>query len=85
MTFCPAFPRQLGFPLLTPVAALCSVDWLPGFVEEYGDQVMGVETQYWAYNARTTGVQPAPHSDGRNNPAPKRRLRGPPSLETSKL
>ena len=33
------------------VAVLCSVDWLPGFVEDYGDQVMGVETQYWAYNS----------------------------------
>jgi len=31
----------------------CIVDWLPGYMQDYGDQVLGPETQYWAYNART--------------------------------
>ena len=31
-------------PSLKPI-----VEWLPGFVEEYGDQVLGPDTQFWAY------------------------------------
>ncbi len=32
------------------------VSWLPEWVAQYGDQVLGRNTQFWAYNARTTGV-----------------------------
>ena len=44
----------------------CIVDWLPPYMEEFGEQVLGPETQYWAYAARTTGVD-AGGADGKRN------------------
>jgi hypothetical protein len=41
------FLAQLD-PALKPI-----VDWLPDYVRDYGDHILGKETQYWAYNART--------------------------------
>eukprot|EP01043_Picozoa_sp_COSAG02_P037690 COSAG02_NODE_2847_length_7905_cov_3.444017_8_plen_112_part_00 len=35
------------------------VDWLPPYMQEFGERVLGPETQYWAYAARTTGVDAA--------------------------
>jgi hypothetical protein len=48
--FHPDFLAQLA-PELAPL-----VDWLPPYMAAYGDQVLGPETQFWAYNARTPGV-----------------------------
>jgi len=45
-------------------------EWLPEYMRDYGDQVLGPETQYWAYDARTVGVDvDALDSDGRKNQA----------------
>ena len=62
-SFHPAFLADLNkiAPELIPI-----VDWLPGFMRDYGDQVAGPETQFWAYGARTTGVDVA-EADLRRN------------------
>jgi hypothetical protein len=58
--FHPAFLERLS-PKLR-----CITDWLPSYVQEYGDEVLGPETQFWAYGARTTGVSRGDTDNERN-------------------
>ena len=59
--FHPDFLEQLAPELQ------CITDWLPSYMQKHGHQVLGPETQFWAYGARTTAGVDSVDADGKRN------------------